>query len=77
MKEELLEYVYEISEESYLSNIRVPVVLERLLPKIKAIDENDFSLKQWNAFLSYIIGGLPSCTTIQEAKVLLEKFIEK
>lgn len=56
MREELLEYVFKSSGEACLSDLRIPTILKTNLPFILKIEEEQFSIMEWQQLYTYLLG---------------------
>lgn len=74
MKDTLLEYIYERSELSYISDLRLSYNIAELMTFIETIDESMFEIYDWKLFVSYIFGEQIDIQSIEEAIQLLKLF---
>lgn len=77
MKEDLLEYVFKNSKCTYLSDLRIPLILNQTLSFILNVEEDAFSLEDWLHFYMYVTGTKEAETSIAEVKQALKKWVNK
>lgn len=76
MKHKLLEYIYEKSNFTYLSDLRSPENLATLIPLLKDVDESMYTLDEWDQFISYVVGKQVYAQSIKEAIQILKNYTD-
>lgn len=74
MREELLEYIFEHSKEDCLSDLRNPAVFRMHMVFITKIDDQKYSIDEWNQLISYICGHIGRADNVKEAKEMLNRW---
>lgn len=74
LKEELLDYIFYMVSEDCLSDLRRPYVLRKYGGFIQSIDEEQFSIDNWNQALRYLCGIETKAESVKQAKQILDKW---
>lgn len=74
MREELLEYIFSMVSEDCLSDLRMPYVLRKYRAFIQSIDEERFSIDNWNQAVRYLCGIETKVESVKQAKELLDQW---
>lgn len=72
----LLEEIYELTNESYLSDLKIPEKVINYMELIKGIPDNQYSVEEWKYVFSYIVGRASNCTDVSQIKEELEQYVE-
>lgn len=70
----LLDIIYEMSDEIYLSDFQVPEKLFRNMKLINSIADDAYSVEEWQYVYTYIVKAPSYCTTVREIKAKLAEY---
>lgn len=70
----LLDIIYEMSDEIYLSDFQVPEILFRNMKLINSIADGAYSVEEWQYVYTYIAKAPSYCTTVRDIKLKLAEY---
>lgn len=75
MEDNLIEYIFNRTNELCLSDLRCKNVLCKYMEYIVAIDDDMFSIVAWKKAYFYFTGSCIEAETIKEVKLAFQKWV--
>ncbi len=76
MKSELLDYVFESSKETCLSELKIAKHFVFVLDIIDQIPDEKYSLESWKYLIFYIMDKTIEINNVSEAKSYIRKWVQ-
>lgn len=70
----LLDVIYGMTREDYLSDLKIPGILLRNIEIIRDIPSKMYSIDEWQYVYLYIVRGPSNCISVSEIKNKLEEY---